>query len=63
MVGLTVGLGLALVLSRVLERLCYGVSASAPLTFGGVALLLLGVMALASWMPARRASGCPLAWR
>ncbi|WP_426755692.1 ABC transporter permease [Myxococcus sp. Y35] len=54
--GLAVGLGLGFVVSRLLEGLLYGVSASDPLTFGAVALLLLGVMALASWLPARRAS-------
>ncbi|GHG78834.1 hypothetical protein GCM10012319_30030 [Comamonas sp. KCTC 72670] len=54
--GLAVGLALAFALSRLLEGLLYDVSASDPLTFGAVALLLLGVMALASWLPARRAS-------
>ena len=54
--GLAVGLVLAFVMSRLLEGLLYGVSASDPLTFGAVALLLLGVMTLASWLPARRAS-------
>jgi predicted permease len=55
-VGLGVGLVLALALSRVLEGLLYDVSATDPLTFAVVPLLLLGVVALASWLPARHAS-------
>ncbi|MFP2927755.1 FtsX-like permease family protein [Pyxidicoccus sp. 3LG] len=55
-VGLGVGLVLALGLSRVLEGLLYDVSAMDPLTFAVVPLLLLVVVGLASWLPARRAS-------
>lgn len=54
--GLGVGLLLALALSRVLEGMLYDVSATDPLTFLAVPVLLLTVVALASWLPARRAS-------
>ncbi|AKF84189.1 permease [Myxococcus fulvus 124B02] len=57
--GLGVGLALALGLSRLLEGLLYDVSATDPLTFLAVPLLLLTVVSLASWLPARRASKVP----
>jgi ABC-type antimicrobial peptide transport system permease subunit len=55
-VGLGIGLVLAYLLSRVLEGLLYDVSATDPMTFVAVPALLLAVVALASWLPARRAS-------
>ncbi len=39
-----------------MKSLLYGVSASDPLTFALVVLLLLGIALLACWIPARRAS-------
>ncbi|MFP2905954.1 FtsX-like permease family protein, partial [Pyxidicoccus sp. 3LFB2] len=56
--GLGVALGVlgALGLSQVLSGLVYGVSTTDPLILAAVALLLLGVALLASWLPARRAS-------
>jgi ABC-type antimicrobial peptide transport system permease subunit len=54
--GLVVGLGGALMLTRLMTGVLYGVKATDPLTFAGVGVILLGVAALASWLPARRAA-------
>jgi len=55
-VGLAVGLGASLVLTRFVESLLYGVGTRDPITFAAIPLLLLGIAALASWIPARRAA-------
>ncbi|HVT59741.1 MAG TPA: ABC transporter permease [Thermoanaerobaculia bacterium] len=55
--GLAAGVVLALALTRFLGSLLYGVTAQDPITFGGLALLLAGVAALAAYLPARRAMG------
>jgi len=55
-VGVTVGLGAALGLTRLMEALLYGVDPIDPLTFGAVAISLTAVALLASYVPARRAS-------
>ena len=53
-----IGLGLvgALVTSRALAGMLYGVSRTDPFTYGVLAVLMLAVVAAASWLPARRAS-------
>jgi putative ABC transport system permease protein len=54
MLGLAVGLVAALLGSRLLSNLLFKTPATDPLTFGAVALLLVGVAWIASYMPARR---------
>jgi putative ABC transport system permease protein len=53
--GSVIGLAGALVVSRLLAGVLYGVRPADPLTFAGVALLLIGVALFACYIPARRA--------
>jgi putative ABC transport system permease protein len=54
--GIVLGLGASLALTRVVSSYLVGVSSTDPLTFAGVPAVLLGVAAVASYLPARRAS-------
>jgi len=54
--GIAVGIVGAVVIGRLLKSLLYGVSAGDPVTLAAVTALLLGVAALAAFLPARRAS-------
>lgn len=54
--GLLIGVGAALALSRLLRSLLFHVSPVDPLTFAAVVALLVVVAFLACWLPARRAT-------
>jgi putative ABC transport system permease protein len=55
-VGMAIGLGASLALTRLMKSMLFGVSATDPLTFVVVPLLLIMVALLACWIPARRAA-------
>jgi len=54
--GVAIGLAGAFLLTRLIRSLLFGVEATDPVTFVGIALLLGLVALLASYIPARRAS-------
>jgi putative ABC transport system permease protein len=54
--GVAIGLAFALVVTRLLIALLYGVTPTDPGTFTAVPVLLAAVSLFASWMPARRAA-------
>lgn len=56
LLGLTLGLGAALALSRTLANLLYGVEPTDPTVYALIACLLLAVVLLASHLPARQAT-------
>ena len=55
-VGVAMGITGSLFLTRTVASLLFGVTATDPLTFGGVTLLLVGAALLACYIPARRAT-------
>ena len=54
--GIVIGLIAAFALTRVMSSLLFGVTATDPTTFTLISLLLVAVAALASYIPARRAT-------
>lgn len=55
-IGLTIGLAVALAVTRLFSSLLYRVEPTDPATFVEITVSLMAVAALASWLPARRAS-------
>jgi putative ABC transport system permease protein len=56
LVGVAAGIVGSFVLTRLMRSLLFEISPTDPLTFAGVALMLLFVAAVASYLPARRAA-------
>jgi len=56
LIGVTLGVIAALALTRLMSKLLYMVSATDPTIFTGIALLLVAVVLLACYLPARRAT-------
>jgi putative ABC transport system permease protein len=55
LIGVVVGIAMAVGLTRLIARFLFGVSATDPTTFAVVAIALAGVALLACYIPARRA--------
>jgi putative ABC transport system permease protein len=56
LIGVALGLGGSLLLTRVIKQLLFGVRSTDPLIFAAVVFLLTAVALLACWIPARRAT-------
>jgi len=56
-VGVALGIPAALATTHLLRSLLFGLTPTDPATIGAMALLMLGVAALAGFVPARRAAG------
>ena len=54
--GVAGGLLLFMAVARALESLLFGIASTDPLTLAAASLLLVGIAALASWIPARRSA-------
>jgi putative ABC transport system permease protein len=55
-IGAALGLVVSLAVAQLMRSLLFGLSATDPLTFAAVILLLALVALLAGWIPARRAT-------
>jgi putative ABC transport system permease protein len=56
LIGVLIGLAVSFLLTRVMASLLFGVSATDPITFIAISLILIGVALLASYIPAVRAT-------
>jgi putative ABC transport system permease protein len=54
--GVAIGLVAAFVLTRVMTSLLFGISATDPVTFVSISLMLMSVAMFASYIPALRAT-------
>jgi putative ABC transport system permease protein len=63
LVGIAAGVLAAVGLTRLLTHMLYGVRATDPATFVGVALLLAGEALMACTLPAARAAKVDALWR
>ena len=54
--GVTLGLGASFLLVRLIRSLLFGIRATDPITFAGIALLLAIITLLACYIPAQRAA-------
>lgn len=54
--GLGAGLVLSMAAAQLLRRFLYGLSPFDPITYAGIALMLIVAALLATWIPARRAT-------
>jgi putative ABC transport system permease protein len=55
LIGVAIGVGASFFLTKFMSSLLFGVSATDPITFAAISLLLIGVSTVASVIPARRA--------
>ena len=56
LIGVVIGLMGAFGLTRLMTRMLFGVEPTDPTTFGGIAILLVGVALVACYLPGRRAT-------
>ncbi len=54
--GIAIGLAASFALTRLMKGLLFGISATGPVTFVAISILLTSIGLLASWIPARRAT-------
>jgi putative ABC transport system permease protein len=56
LIGVAIGIVGSIALTKTLSSLLFGITATDPVTFGGLTLLLIAVAMLACYIPARRAT-------